>query len=117
MNSEDFILFDSLCSWDMLNEGRRISNHSCFYVSLLQELRTEFSSRRGRSRNCPLCDSTLWVTEEPLTEVVTEENHRWIPNVLIDSPDKMPEPNDDETQDSENTNLAPSPAKITANPH
>ena len=72
-------------------------------------------AERG-SGNCPLCDSTLWVTEEPLTEVVTEENHRWIPNVLIDSPDKMPEPNDDETQDSENTNLAPSPTKITANP-
>ena len=54
--------------------------------------------------------------KKPLTEVVTEENHRWIPNVLIDSPDKMPEPTDDETQDSKNTNLAPSPAKITANP-
>ena len=75
-----------------------------------------FLKEEGDSGNCPLCDSTLWVTEEPLTEVVTEENHRWIPNVLIDSPDKMPEPNDDETQDSENTNLAPSPAKITANP-
>ena len=66
-----------------------------------------FLQEEGGSGNCPLCDSTLWVTEEPL---------RWIPNVLIDSPDKMPEPNDDETQDSENTNLAPSPAKITANP-
>ena len=75
-----------------------------------------FLQEEGGSGNCPLCDSTLWVTEEPLTEVVTEENHRWIPNVLIDSPDKMPESNDDETQDSENTNLAPSPAKITANP-
>ena len=70
----------------------------------------------GVSGNCPLCDSTLWVTEEPLTEVVIEENHRWIPNVLLDSPDKMPEPNDGETQESENTNLAPSPAKVTANP-
>ena len=75
-----------------------------------------FLQEEGGSGNCPLCDSTLWVTEEPLTEVVTEENHRWIPNVLLDSPNKMPEPNDDETQDSENTNLAPSPAKITANP-
>ena len=75
-----------------------------------------FLQEEGGSGNCPLCDSTLWVTEEPLTEVVTEENHRWIPNVLIDSPDKMIEPNDDETQDSGNTNLAPSPAKITANP-
>ena len=75
-----------------------------------------FLQEEGGSGNCPLCDPTLWFTEEPLTEVVTEENHRWIPNVLIDSPDKMPEPNDDETQDSENTNLAPSPAKITANP-
>ena len=75
-----------------------------------------FLKEEEGSENCPLCDSTLWVTEDPLTEVVTEENHRWIPNVLIDSPDKMPEPNDDETQDSENTNLAPSPAKITANP-
>ena len=75
-----------------------------------------FLQEEGGPGNCPLCDSTLWVTEEPLTEVMTEENHRWILNVLLDSPDKMPEPNDDETQDSENTNLAPSPAKITANP-
>ena len=42
-----------------------------------------FLQEEGGSGNCPLCDSTLWVTEEPLTEVVTEENHRWIPNVLI----------------------------------
>ena len=42
-----------------------------------------FLQDEGGSRNCPLCDSTLWVTEEPLTEVVTEENHRWIPNVLM----------------------------------
>ena len=75
-----------------------------------------FLHKEGVSRNCPLCDSTLRGTEEPLTEVVTEGNHRWIPNVLLDSLDKMPEPNDDETQESENTNLAPSPAKITANP-
>ena len=71
-----------------------------------------FLHEEGGPGNCHLCDSTLWVTEEPLTE----ENYRWIPNVLIDSPDKMPELNDYETQDSENTNLAPSPAKITANP-
>ena len=51
-----------------------------------------FLQEEGGSGNCPLCDSTLWVTEETLTEVVTEENHRWIPNVLLDSPDKMPEP-------------------------
>jgi hypothetical protein len=75
-----------------------------------------FLQEEGGSGNCPLCDSTLWVTEEPLTEVVTEENHRWIPNVLIDSPDEKHEPNENETQESENTNLAPSPAKITANP-
>ena len=75
-----------------------------------------FLQEEGVSGNCPLCDYTLWVTEEPLTEVVTEENHRWIPNVLIDSPDKMPVPLENEAQDSENTNLAPSPAKITANP-
>ena len=75
-----------------------------------------FFQEAGGSGNCPLCDSTLWVTEEPLTEVVTEENHRWIPNVLIDSPDEKHEPNENETQESENTNLAPSPAKITANP-
>ena len=116
MNSEDFILFDSLCSWDMLNEVRRISDDSCFMKLYCSNCEQNFFQEEGGSGNCPLCDSTLWVTEEPLTEVVTEENHRWIPNVLIDSPDKMPEPNDDETQDSENTNLAPSPAKITANP-
>ena len=75
-----------------------------------------FLQEEGGSGNCPLCDSTLWVTEEPLRKVVTEENHRWIPNVLIDWPDKMSEPNDDETQESENTNLAPSSAKITPNP-
>ena len=75
-----------------------------------------FLKEEGVSGNRPLCDSTLQVTEETLTEVVTKENHRWIPNVLLDPPDKMPELNDDETQDSENTNLAPSPAKITANP-
>ena len=34
-----------------------------------------FLQEEGGSGNCPLCDSTLWVTEEPLTEVVTEENH------------------------------------------
>ena len=75
-----------------------------------------FLQEEGGSGNCPLCDSTLWVTEEPLTEVVTEENHRWIPNVLLDSPDEIPEPLENEAQESENTNLAPSPAKITANP-
>jgi len=75
-----------------------------------------FLQEEGGYGNCPLCDSTLWGTEEPLAEVVTEENHRWIPNVLIDSPDKMTEPNDEETQESENTNLAPSPTKISANP-
>ena len=75
-----------------------------------------FLQEEGGSENCHLCDSTLWVTEEPMTQVVTQENNRWIPNVLLDSPDKMPEPNENEAQDSENTNLAPSPAKITANP-
>ena len=75
-----------------------------------------FLRKREVPETATFCDSTLCVIKELLTEVVTEENHRWIPNVLIDSPDKMPEPNDDETQDSENTNLAPSPAKITANP-
>ena len=116
MNSEDFILFDSLCSWDMLNEGRSISNHSFFMDLYCINCEQNFLQEEGGSGNCPLCDSTLWVTEEPLTEVVTEENHRWIPNVLIDSPDKIHEPNENETQESENTNLAPSPAKITANP-
>ena len=75
-----------------------------------------FLQEEGGSGNFPLCDFTLWVTEEPLTEVVTEENHRWIPIVLIDSPDEKHEPNENETQESENTNLAPSPAKISANP-
>ena len=116
MNSEDFILFDSLCSWDMLNEGRSISNIPFFMDLYCINCEQNFLQEEGGSGNCPLCDSTLRVTEEPLTEVVTKENHGWIPNVLIDLPDKMSEPNDDETQDSENTNLAPSPAKITANP-
>ena len=75
-----------------------------------------FLQEEGGSGNCSLCDSTLWITEEPLTEVVTEENHRWIPNVLIDSPDEKHEPNENETQESENINLAPSPTKICANP-
>ena len=92
---------------------RIIPNFMDLYCSNCEQ---NFLQEEGGSRNCSLCDSTLWVTEEPLTEVVNAGNHRWIPNVLIDSPDKISEPNDDETQDSENTNLAPSPAKITANP-
>ncbi len=35
-----------------------------------------FLNEEGGSENGPLCDSTLWVTEEPMIEVVTEENHR-----------------------------------------
>ena len=77
MNSEDFILFDSLCSWDMLNEGggafRIIPVFMDLYCSNCEQ---NFLQEEGGSGNCPLCDSMLWGTEEPLKEVVTEENHR-----------------------------------------
>ena len=68
------------------------------------------------SDNCPLCDSTFWITVKPLTDKVTDENHQWIPNVLLDSPDELPELVENDFQETENNNLAPNPAKITAKP-
>ena len=75
-----------------------------------------FVQEDGGSGNCPLCDSTFWITEEPLTDKVTDENHQWIPNVLLDSPDELPEPVENGTQETENNNLIPNPTKITAKP-
>ena len=75
-----------------------------------------FVQEEDCSVNCPLCDSTFWITEEPLTDKVTDENHQWIPNVLLDSPDELPEPVENNSQKIENNNLTPNPAKNTAKP-
>ena len=75
-----------------------------------------FVQEEGGSGNCPLYDSTFWITKEPLTDKVTDENHQWIPNVLLGSPDELPETVENDFQETENINLTPNPAKITAKP-
>ena len=75
-----------------------------------------FVQEEGGSGNCPLCDSAFWITKEPLAAKVPDENRQWIPNVLLDSSDELLVPVENDSQETENNNLIPNPAKITAKP-